>query len=99
MAFRQRSALVRATVRHGKELALEVEDDEFAAPHLDELASPRRDIAGRCDYVFATILLLRAYPARFPPPQRRRRSPCSERPRPSLFFPPAPALRECSRVE
>src|SRR6202030_396355 len=50
LALGERSALVRAAVRHGEELALQVEDDEFAAPHLDELAPARRDLAcGRDD--------------------------------------------------
>src|SRR6266852_6626459 len=51
-AFRQRAALVRAAIRHGKEFAREIEDDELAAPHLDELASPRCDIARLRDHVF-----------------------------------------------
>src|SRR6266849_470531 len=51
-AFRQRAALVRATIRHGKELALQIEDHELASADLDELASPRRDIARRRDHVF-----------------------------------------------
>src|SRR5215813_8493835 len=98
MAFRQRSALVRATVRHGKELALEVEDDEFAAPHLDELASPRRDIAGRCDYVFRHYFASPRVPGQIsatatPPTIALQRTSSAF----AFFFPPAPALRECSR--
>src|SRR5216683_3137465 len=52
MAFRQRAALVRATIRHGKELSGEINDDKLAAPYLDELAFPRCDIACRRDDVF-----------------------------------------------
>src|SRR5882762_2689143 len=52
MAFRQRAALVRATIRHRKELAGEIEDDKLASADLDELASPRCDIAGLRDHVF-----------------------------------------------
>src|SRR5262249_10984312 len=56
IAFRQRAALMRTTIRHGKELTLHIEDDKLAAPHRDELTRPRHNIAGRRDYVFRQIL-------------------------------------------
>src|SRR5579871_650356 len=99
MAFGERSALMRATIRYREECAPEIEDHELAPLHLNEFACPRRDIARWRDHVFRQGLIPRSRFAKFPPPEPRLRWPCIGSPRPSPFSPRAPARRGYGRAE
>src|SRR5262249_1173340 len=58
MALRQAAALVRAAIGDGEELALEIEDDDRAALHLDQLAAAGRDLGDGGDDVLGHLAFL-----------------------------------------